>query len=679
MTEESTELWARRYLDEMHDVILVVNMDTAIVMEANERGCREMGWSIDDVVGKPLSTHLHPEDHANVGEVVETIKDDHTHRYVQRWRHSEEGWKVFDVYSRLIDETRLLVCGRDMTALHESQARNEHLNRLVELTDDLLVVSNMAGEVLYANQAASKLHGQTDFSGTNLSDFIYDEEGLRALSSLASAITDPNHRASTRLRARRADNSMVELWTSTVFDPTTALWYTVERDMTESDDAERELLRLNAELTDLATTDALTGLLNRAVFERSLQHAIGKGVPFALLLLDMDNFKLINDTMGHGSGDELLRLTAARLTNGLLPDDVLARFGGDEFVLLLNDVSDETEAARRATDLSARLSDPFSIDGRIVHSACSIGIALSDSASTPSDLIRNADIATYKAKELGRSRFEIFDAPLRDEVDRRFELETDLRSALFDNQIDVAFQGIFCNESLDHLGFEALVRWHHPVKGAVPPDQFINIAEDCHLLDDLTVIVLSKSMEVVRDWLTGDRFLTINVAPSQLQTVALLERLQAVLRVFDVAPHHVVIEITEVGLTGVLDSAQPTLLALRAAGFRLAIDDFGKGASSLGYLRDLPITMVKIDGSFVHHLAEDEFAATITSSVIDLARRLGLATVAECVETPAQLELLRGMGCEMVQGYLLHHPTQSAPDNDLFSSLPTAAASAQRA
>lgn len=660
MTADPTsELWARRYLDEMNDIILVTDMATGIVIEVNERGCSEMGWTTEDVVGHQLLHHVHPDDIATIGTAIEELSRGVTGRYEQRWRHATDGWKIFDVYGRLVDDSRLLICGRDITELKQSQERNQHLNRLVELTDELLVVSNLNGDVLYHNNAAQRLYGQDDKALNRVREYLYDEESLAEVRRMSADMLKGDHRANGKIRTRRWDGSPVTMWCTSIMDPATGYCYTVERDMSEAESVEQELTRLNEDLTKLATRDPLTGLANRTVLTEALDHAIAdtNQPMFALLLLDIDNFKMVNDTMGHTNGDLLLKHIANRLRKLAGPGDVVARFGGDEFVVLARSVQDRNGATELAIAIRDHLSSPYEIGGRVVHSACSVGIALSDSAETAGDLIRFADIATYHAKSKGRNRYELFDKTLREQVDRRFALENGLRMALSESQIGASLQGIFSTADSELRGFESLVRWNHPEFGAIPPKEFVQIADDCHLLNDLTVAVLTSAMEQTSAWLNeGERFLTINIAPKQLQSPGLLGRLLAVLDVFSTGPSKIVVEITEVGLTGLLVNSLPILHDLKDAGFRLAIDDFGKGGSSLGHLRDLPISMIKIDGSFVHQLADDHYAATITESVIKLARKLGLVTVAECVETPEQLELLASMGCEHVQGFMLQAP-----------------------
>lgn len=559
----------------------------------------------------------------------------------------------------------------------------EDLRRLGELTDDLLIVNDERGNVRYANGAASRLYGHPveELIGRKLTDFITEGDGIEAHRRLVSEALATDNRAAGRIPTVGADGRIVELDVNTVRDPETGYWYTVERNVTDVVYQEQELQRLNGELMQAATRDTLTGLFNRRILNTELDDVLYKEIEFALVLLDMDDFKLVNDTIGHSSGDQLLRFAAERLSTISGPEDTLARFGNDEFFALLRNPVDEADVMARVGAMRERLSEPYVIAGRTVYVSCSAGVALCDGdRRTAGDMIRHTEMAVAKAKEQGRGGCVLFDRSIRDEVRDRYNTETELRRGLAAGQIEVALQGIFGATDRKLLGFEALARWRHPYRGLVFPDEFIDIAEHCGLLDDVTVAVLTNSLSAVGEWLQGEgRTLSINFSPLQLRAVNMPDRLLDVLTAFEVEPNRIVIEITEVGLTGALQAAMPNLHRLRAAGFHLAIDDFGKGASSLGYLRDVPLTSVKIDGSFIHNLADDEFAATITSSVIDLATRLGLSAVAECVETEEQLARLVEMGCHRVQGYLLHRPCPAEEATALTRSLdPTTSSEADR-
>ncbi len=536
----------------------------------------------------------------------------------------------------------------------------DDLCRLADLTADVLIVTDDRGRVRFCNDAGVRTYAttMTELVGRRITDFVAEGEGREAQRRLVDEALAGDGWASGRVPTIAVDGSVLDMDVTTVRDPATGNWYSVQRNVTEIVRRQRQLERLNAELRDAALTDELTGLANRRALLIELDRCLRTGEAVALAMFDMDEFRIVNDTLGHGHGDQLLRFAADRLAGAARPSDMIARFGSDEFFALLRNVDRGDDAIEVALSLRDRIAEPYVVDQRVVQLSCSAGVALGDAVNdTAGDLLRHVDIATNKAKERGRSVCVLFDGQLRDEIQARFDLESDLRRALIDDQIDIALQGIFDARDRRLVGFEALARWHHPDRGSVPPDQFIELAEKTGVLDDIAVVVLTKGLEHLADWLrTADTTLSINFAPSQLRAAGMPDRLLAVLEVFAVAPESIVVEITEVGLTGALDEALPNLQRLRQAGFHLAIDDFGKGASSLGYLRSVPLSVVKIDGGFVHRLSAEHFAATITGSVIDLASRLGLVAVAECVETEEQLARLVAMGCHRVQGYLLHRP-----------------------
>ncbi|MGF1596824.1 MAG: putative bifunctional diguanylate cyclase/phosphodiesterase [Acidimicrobiales bacterium] len=548
----------------------------------------------------------------------------------------------------------------DRRRISGGEAGLDDLCRLADLTADVLIVTDDRGRVRFCNDAGVRTYAttMTELVGRRITDFVAEGEGREAQRRLVDEALAGDGWASGRVPTIAVDGSVLDMDVTTVRDPATGNWYSVQRNVTEIVRRQRQLERLNAELRDAALTDELTGLANRRALLIELDRCLRTGEAVALAMFDMDEFRIVNDTLGHGHGDQLLRFAADRLAGAARPSDMIARFGSDEFFALLRNVDRGDDAIEVALSLRDRIAEPYVVDQRVVQLSCSAGVALGDAVNdTAGDLLRHVDIATNKAKERGRSVCVLFDGQLRDEIQARFDLESDLRRALIDDQIDIALQGIFDARDRRLVGFEALARWHHPDRGSVPPDQFIELAEKTGVLDDIAVVVLTKGLEHLADWLrTADTTLSINFAPSQLRAAGMPDRLLAVLEVFAVAPESIVVEITEVGLTGALDEALPNLQRLRQAGFHLAIDDFGKGASSLGYLRSVPLSVVKIDGGFVHRLSAEHFAATITGSVIDLASRLGLVAVAECVETEEQLARLVAMGCHRVQGYLLHRP-----------------------
>ena len=407
-----------------------------------------------------------------------------------------------------------------------------------------------------------------------------------------------------------------------------------------------------------AAHDPLTGLPNRTLLVRHLDLVIARGVrngtETAVLFIDLDRFKLVNDALGHGAGDELLIHFSRRLNSVMRASDLAARTGGDEFVVVCSDLGSIDDAHDIADRVGALLQHPFTVKGRSVFVSASIGIALAD-AENPNadDMLRDADAAAYRAKELGRNRHEVFDDALRDATAAALEVETDLHRALERHQLFLRYQPIVELASGDLMGAEGLVRWQHPERGLLLPDEFLGAAEVSGLIVPLGREVLALAVGAMSEFPEGlVPRLAVNLAPRELNQPDLVDRVRAALAEHGVAPHRLCIEITESAVLDEVDTAIATLNALRDIGVRLAIDDFGTGYSSLSYLRRLPVDIVKIDRSFTAELGEEGANITIVAGIVGLAQGLGLEVVAEGVETARQLSILRELGCTYGQGFL---------------------------
>jgi diguanylate cyclase (GGDEF)-like protein len=417
--------------------------------------------------------------------------------------------------------------------------------------------------------------------------------------------------------------------------------------------------RLSEELRERTSRDGLTGLHNREVLHSELTHLLAAGRPAAVLMLDVDNFKIVNDTFGHAYGDDLLKAIGSRIASICEVRSIIARLGGDEFAVLLHLIADEDVASDLASEICAALSEPFALGDRLIHTSCSIGVTLGRGAThTASDMLREADTAAYRAKANGRNGWVLFTDDLRAEVEQRFELEAHLRSVLESRKMGAAFQGIFDRDSLELRAVEALARLEAPGGEAIPVGAFLEVAEQSRLLLPLTEGVLETALATLGAAIgdpDGPR-LTLNVSPAQLTDARLVDSLLGVLDRHGVDPARLVVEITEREQIPRCAAARRSLRTLSDTGMSLAIDDFGAGASSLGYLVDLPVECVKLDRSLVQQLGVNARAETIISSVIELCASLGLDVIGEGVETEGQLRALRRLGCENVQGYLLHMP-----------------------
>jgi diguanylate cyclase (GGDEF)-like protein len=455
---------------------------------------------------------------------------------------------------------------------------------------------------------------------------------------------------SERTRAEQAEHHIEEL----------------SRHIAEQDRISKALAESKDHFRHAAFHDALTDLPNRALLTEHIKLAIERPRSrdeqlFAVLFLDLDRFKNINDSLGHIAGDQLLTATARCLEECMRPMDTVARLGGDEFAILLDGLESEEDAILVAERIQQALTRPFMLNGHEVFITTSIGITLSNgSYEDPENVLRDADTAMYRAKEGGKARFEVFDSSMHSHAVALLQLENDLRRAIERKEFKVYYQPIIALENGEVAGFEALVRWYHPERGLVPPDEFIGIAEETGLIIEIGLLVLRESCRQLREWQStlGNKSLTmsVNLSGKQFAQPDLVAQVKEILTETGLEPKYLKLEITETVVMENAEVARAMLSQLCALGVHLCIDDFGTGYSSLSYLHRFPVKTLKIDRSFIGRMGPDGENCEVVRTINTLANNLGMVVVAEGIETEDQRMQLREMGCGYGQGYLFSRP-----------------------
>ena len=522
------------------------------------------------------------------------------------------------------------------------------------------------GTVSQANLALSRLLGYSDgqLPGRDFTSLLHPGDAALLRRHVAGVLGRREEAFSIELRCRAADHR--DIWVSlhcALFDDPShqaaGLIYQLH-DITSRRRAE-------GELHHIAYHDSLTDLANRNCFQERLQGAVERSrndasAGFALMVLDLDRFKIVNDSLGHPAGDELLKAVAQRLSASVRPQDLVARLGGDEFAILVEQTASIDELTSLGKRLQHALEQPLSIYGTELRASASIGVTFSDMGyREPEERLRDADLAMYRAKAEGKSRLVLFDASMHDQLGQKLQLEADLRRAIGEGQLSLAFQPLFTLEPYALIGFEALARWVHPVRGAISPGVFIALAEETGCIDALTAWAIDEATRHMADWLRdhparGDLVMHVNVSGKDLARPHFVPHVGDVLQRHGLPPGCLVLEITESTLMEHRELALKALDALGEMGVKLGIDDFGTGYSSLAYLSTLPFDCLKIDRSFVSDMEKNAKNLEIVRTVLSLGLSLGKQVVAEGIETHDQLRRLRQMGATIGQGYLLAKP-----------------------
>jgi diguanylate cyclase (GGDEF)-like protein/PAS domain S-box-containing protein len=558
------------------------------------------------------------------------------------------------------------------TELYEQvQREREKLSLITHSLGEGVCAVNAIGDITFMNPAGIEMLGWSVESPPTSAPHFLANPARRSISAGRSVTSDDT-------RFQRADGSYfpVTMTASPIGEtesPSGAV--IIFRDTSERKAFEDELARH-------AFQDALTGLANRRLLldhlDQALLRARRSGQQVAVLFCDVDRFKVVNDNLGHQAGDEFLRIIADRLRDLVRPGDTLSRFGGDEFIVLLEGVSSEDGPNRVAEGILEALRRPVSLsDGHEVVATMSIGIAFSEEGKSRDDLLHDADVAMYRAKDRGRGgQFATFDVKaMATRSTERVDLQTELHRALERGEMEVYYQPLISLSDRRVIGAEALVRWNHPRHGTLLPAQFIELAEDSGLILPIGRMVMERACRQARAWhdaLNVTIEIGVNLSARQFQQINLAEDIEEILRSTGVNPSQLCLEVTETLAMDDVELTEAILCKLHTLGVRVAIDDFGTGHSSLGYLARFPVDVVKIDQSFVREIEDDPVKSAIVSAVVALSRAIGSTTIVEGVETLAQLEHVRSLGCEVAQGFYFARPmTASAFGNLLVPEVST--------
>jgi diguanylate cyclase (GGDEF)-like protein/PAS domain S-box-containing protein len=698
------DLTDRRRFEVAHDEVArfrsLVHHATAITMLVTADGyvqsvsgalTRMLGWDPERVESMPLVDIAAESDRPAVRVALERAAAGATAAHpvvieAQLLRHDAGGALPFELsFVNLIDEPTVggfIVTAHDISARAavelELRTALSLLKATLDSTADGVVVVDRDGNVTGVNGRLSEMWHVPDTQMALQLDRPADE---RSLNFVFDQLIDPD--AFTSLYEQISANpehettDVLEFKDGRVFERFSRAQLVdgeiVGRVWSFRDSTER--VRLESELSYQAFHDSLTGLANKALFTDRLNLAVARmertRKPMAVMFLDLDNFKTVNDSLGHSTGDELLRAVAEVLVGCIRSTDTAARLGGDEFAVLIDYLDGHSDIVSLAERILTALRRPVMLGKNEVVATASIGITFGVPGTTGEQLLRNADLAMYRAKEHGKDRFEEFRDQMHTAIVERLELEADLRRTMGGNQeLVVHYQPVIDLITGAIIGFEALVRWQHPLRGLLEPGSFVPFAEEVGLIDVVDRFVLAEACTQLHYWqqrglVTPDTVISVNLSARELTDPGTATHVAELLAAASFDPSNLILEITESAMMRDTETVVQNLHALRALGLRIAVDDFGTGYSSLAYLEQFPVDILKIDRSFVTTLSDDD-PAGLARAIIQIAETLGLMTVAEGVESEEQAERLRALGCRAAQGYHLGMPLDSHATEELL-------------
>lgn len=561
---------------------------------------------------------------------------------------------------------RLVLVNRDVSRLRMERtvlAGEARFRSLVQHAADMIYVVDATWTITFASPSVAQAlgHRMSHLVGSSVLDLVHPEDVADAGGRLRECLVDPLRPMRARWRVRRSDQTYIH--TETVCS-------NLLRDdnirgivLTARDVSERNSLEM--QLTHRAFHDPLTGLANRALFHDRVQHALarrrGEQGRLGVVFLDLDHFKTVNDRLGHAGGDALLRAAAQRLVSGLRAFDTAARLGGDEFAVLVDDIPRNDEVIQVADRIARAFREPFPFNGREVATSASVGVALAAVGQSADELLRNADLAMYFAKNRGRGQAVLFEPSMHAAAVTHQEMQRDLNLALERQELSLVYQPIHALDTQAIVGAEALLRWVHPTRGPVQPATFLPIAEESDLMVAIGQWVIKTACVDAQAWRTRSPMplplrVWINLSNRQLSDDGLGDRVQQAIAESGIVPNAVVLELTEAILLQHKDRAIEMMDRLKSLGVHLAIDDFGTGYTSLSHLQRLPIDILKIDRVFVDAIASDENATALARTVVSLGESMSLEIVAEGIENADQIARLRALGCNAGQGFFFGMP-----------------------
>jgi diguanylate cyclase (GGDEF)-like protein/PAS domain S-box-containing protein len=645
------------------------------LIDVNPAFCRITGYDAQELATVDFPSLVHPEDRLGRELLMERLLAGEIRSFVIEKRLLKKGQGVVwvrDSVSLASDPghtQRIAILIEDITERKISEEAAAQLSALVEFSEDAIVGINLAGCITSWNRGAEKLLGFPALEALGMpvqNIFPRSHSPQEILDLIQRAGQKGVHRVEEAYLVRRARDAVpVSLTVSPIRSSNGQISgaFMIARDIGDRQRAEHQLAHM-------ARHDTLTGLPNRLMLAHRLEAAIARADESALMVgviyVDLDGFKFVNDALGHEAGDLLLQQVTERFSSRVRQVDTLARMGGDEFVLIVTQISDPQKAMSVAERMAGALTQPFVVLARRLYVTASMGISIYPlNGMDASALRRAADAAMYEAKLGGKDRIRFFNAETRAAFVEHLELESDLRGALDRGELSVNYQPIFRVSDLRPMAFEALLRWFHPARGLVSPVRFIPVAEETGLIVALGRWVLEQACRECSAW--QERGLqsvsvAVNVSPVQFARSDFVETVQAILDRTGLRSGLLELELTESMMMRDIEDSIRKMSALRDRGVRISADDFGTGYSSLGYLHRLPLDTLKIDRSFVTGLGVNSAAARLITGMISLAQAIGKRVIVEGVETPQQLDILRQAGCDEVQGWLLGAPAL-APTN----------------